>query len=91
MRIFDVYKFQTTVTVKGIDYLVYRYNTRSNMPRPESYTQDIKKAQSVPDKAQFWQVSRLFIVFVDFRVKKLVSGHRQRGGIRLGFLYEMVQ
>ncbi|RCN43155.1 hypothetical protein ANCCAN_10842 [Ancylostoma caninum] len=45
----------TTVTVKGTDYFVYRYNTKSNMPRPESYAQDIKKAQSVPDKAQFWQ------------------------------------
>ncbi|KIH63723.1 alpha,alpha-trehalase [Ancylostoma duodenale] len=45
----------TTVTVKGTDYFVYRYNTKSNMPRPESYAQDIKKAQTVPDKAQFWQ------------------------------------
>ncbi|KAK6754172.1 hypothetical protein RB195_013276 [Necator americanus] len=45
----------TTVSIKGTDYLVYRYNTRSNMPRPESYAQDIKKAQTVQDKAQFWQ------------------------------------
>ncbi|EPB78223.1 hypothetical protein ANCCEY_02691, partial [Ancylostoma ceylanicum] len=45
----------TTVTVQGTDYFVYRYNTKSNMPRPESYAQDIKKAQTVPDKAQFWQ------------------------------------
>lgn len=37
--------------------MVYRYHTRSNMPRPESFTVDIKKAQSIPDKAQFWQVN----------------------------------
>lgn len=43
------------VTVKGVTYMVYRYHTRSNMPRPESFTVDIKKAQSIPDKAQFWQ------------------------------------
>ncbi|WKY10032.1 hypothetical protein Q1695_002409 [Nippostrongylus brasiliensis] len=43
------------VTVNGTTYMAYRYNTMSNMPRPESFAVDVKKAQSIQNKAQFWQ------------------------------------
>ncbi|VDM78787.1 unnamed protein product [Strongylus vulgaris] len=40
----------------GVNYVVYRYNSKSNMPRPEAYVQDLKKAQQVHYKAEYWQV-----------------------------------
>ncbi|KAK6037776.1 hypothetical protein COOONC_24719, partial [Cooperia oncophora] len=43
------------VTIDGVTYQVFRYGTRSNMPRPESYLVDIQKALRVPDKTRFWQ------------------------------------
>ncbi|KAK6041148.1 hypothetical protein COOONC_21345 [Cooperia oncophora] len=51
---------KVNVTIDGVTYQVFRYGTRSNMPRPESYLVDIQKALRVPDKTRFWQVIKLF-------------------------------
>ncbi|VDK51757.1 unnamed protein product [Cylicostephanus goldi] len=45
----------TTVEINGETHAVYQYNSRSNMPRPEAYTQDLKKALKVHYKAEYWQ------------------------------------
>ncbi|PIO62242.1 alpha,alpha-trehalase [Teladorsagia circumcincta] len=46
---------KVNVTINGVVHTVFRYSSRSNMPRPESYLVDIQKAQSVADKTRFWQ------------------------------------
>lgn len=38
-------------------YTVYQYRTDSNVPRPESFREDIMSAKGIEDKGKLWQVS----------------------------------
>ncbi|KJH52159.1 alpha,alpha-trehalase [Dictyocaulus viviparus] len=60
------------ISIDGANYLVYRYKARSNMPRPESFTVDMKKAESIEEKAQFWQVY-YYLIYLN-----IVRGYREQ-------------
>ncbi|CAB3398279.1 unnamed protein product [Caenorhabditis bovis] len=47
----------TTVNMDGKPYTVYLYRTTANLPRPESYKEDVQKSESLNDasRQQFWQ------------------------------------
>lgn len=39
-------------------YIVYQYRTKSNVPRAESFREDILTAHEVENKPKLWQVKR---------------------------------
>lgn len=43
------------ITLDTQRYTVYRYCTRTNTPRPESYIVDMQNAANVSDRPRFWQ------------------------------------
>lgn len=48
-----------TVTINATNYTVYRYDTPSNVPRPESYKEDIFTAKNLTteaEKRELWHV-----------------------------------
>uniref|UniRef100_A0AC35F053 Trehalase n=1 Tax=Panagrolaimus sp. PS1159 TaxID=55785 RepID=A0AC35F053_9BILA len=49
--------YQYTVTINNLKYTVYRYNTKTNVPRPESFQQDVDIAEKSknPNKQQIYR------------------------------------
>lgn len=49
--------YQNTVTINNQKYTVYRYNTKTNVPRPESFQQDVDIAEKSknPNKQQIYR------------------------------------
>ncbi len=43
------------VEIDSVNYTVYRYSTPTNVPRPESYREDVLNSVNTVDPKKFWQ------------------------------------